>query len=158
VSGTRFVKLNEGWYAEPNACDGLKLAKDGDRLVAKFVAWEDGKTDVERWVEIEFNECSNYQVHTWRAESFAHGEGIDRFTFDEALELNCDLNEIIGDAQFDKLPISWNGMPGKPASPRHFILMFRDYTLECCAGGWSFLEAGDETNLKLERPEVQLAW
>ena len=133
-----FMRLNEGWNAEPNAPD-LRPERAGETLMAHmalnailYPAFAEG-----REITLRFAGCARYRVTPVNDEAWRRGGG--RFS---ALAPSWgEFYEIAGDTRDALDPAPWTSMDG--TGTRHFHLYLRDEALEVKAGDWS-LEVGGE--------------
>lgn len=135
MTAVTFIKLNDGWNAEPNApeedvrVDGTSVemsftlnpwayeAKEGETATLRFrdsVRWRLGPTNDEGWFR---GQC--------RYSTIAPAWG--------------EFYEIVGNDRSRDLPNDWNETGAPRPTARHFLFYLRDSTFECIAGDWLLL-------------------
>jgi hypothetical protein len=126
-----FIRLNNGWNAEPNA-PGESARVDGRDVLLQF--------EMNPFLYPEFNEsevgilrfvdCSRFRLGGTNDEGWYRGE----CRFSGVAPEWGEFYAVIGDRHSTDGPNDWAVVQDAPAKKRtHFLFYFRDRTFECVA-------------------------
>lgn len=132
LNAPKFIRLNEGWNADPND-PNLRLVQDGSMLTAQirpnvfvYPSLQNVKT-----IELCFSNCSRYRVTPINDEGWHRGQ----CRFSGLAPDWGEFYEIFGDTVDAMQPVAWIDADGQ--GTRHFHFFLRDETLEVKAQDWS---------------------
>jgi hypothetical protein len=129
----KFVQLNRGWNAEPNA-PHPRVCVEGRNLVLRFVIntfrFPQFKEDDE--ATVRFFEVERYRLGPTNDEGWYSGE----CRFSALAPAWGEFYEISGEQRRLLAPADWR-VVGESRQGRHFLFYFRDETFECVAQEWS---------------------
>lgn len=131
---TRFIRLDNGWNAEPNAPDP-RVRLDGSDLFVTFLLNSfmfSGVSEDDVGV-IRFHSCWRYRLGDVNDQGWYNGQ----CRFSGSAPEWGHFYEVVGDIR-DGMVTDWVGMGDAVPDSRHFLFYFRDATFECDADGWSF--------------------
>jgi hypothetical protein len=128
---TRFIKLNDGWNAEPNAPAPL-VSRSGDDVMLefdlnafrynKFVEGDRGR--------LIFRRCWRYRLGSTNDEGWYLGQ----CRFSKIAPAWGEFYEVNGDLKLESAPHDWIEVDPEPLpSAKHFRFYLRDQTFECDA-------------------------
>ena len=129
-----FVKLNDGWNAEPNDPDEDVLVQ-GDTATLSFFLnpWAYAADESQRG-RLVFTGCKRWRLGPTNDEGWYRG--ICRYS--GVAPGWCEFYEIEGpDSKMDQPP-DWQDVQSDHPGKRHFLFYMRDRTFECIAADWSF--------------------
>jgi hypothetical protein len=127
----KFVQLNLGWNAEPNA-PNPRTRVDGADLVLEFFvnAFLYKEFDEEEKGILRFLRCSQFRLGPTNDEGWYLGQ----CRFSKLAPKWGKFYAIINDPDSLVGPNDWIGLGnGEPPKPIHFLFYFRDNTFECVA-------------------------
>jgi hypothetical protein len=130
-----FLKLNEGWNAEPNAPDPVTIVIGHD-VVLRFLL---NSLQFQQFAEsdlgiLRFRGCSRFRLGPTNDEGWYRGQcRYSRVAPDWG-----EFYEVVGDDPFLEQPVDWRSVSPTSDPPRHFLFYFRDRTFECMAQQWEF--------------------
>lgn len=132
---TTFIKLNEGWNAEPNAPNPFVVV-DGKDLLLRFGlnSFVFSKFREEDLGEIRFSDCWRYRLGPTNDEGWFRGQ----CRFSKLAPKWGEFYEVSGDLRVDEINGVWTLLSQESSSSRHFLFYLRDHTFECDAKKWSF--------------------
>lgn len=145
----KFVKVNQGWDAEPNApVPKIEIHKETSKLILSFYLNAFIHTDVEEddIGILEFSNCYKYRLGATNDEGFYRGQcrfsktGIKWGDFYNLINSNWKndfpKDEIIVDNRLlDNVDLF------------HFLFYFRDQTFECIARSYEFTIKRNNSNV-----------
>ena len=130
---TTFVRLNEGWNADPVAPE-LRIERGGEDLLLSFAV---NAFQFPRFAEgdraaIRFRRCWRHRVGPTNDEGWYLGQC--RFSrlapaWGEFYEVGCEL-------KLDQAPAGWAVAGDAVAGSRHFLFYLKDETFECDAASF----------------------
>ena len=129
--GTRFIKLNDGWNAEPNA-PAPAVFRSGDNVTLEF---DLNAFRYKDFVEgdrgrLVFRGCWRYRLSSTNDEGWYLGQR----RFSNIAPEWGQFYEVQGDLKFESSPTDWLVVGPEPQSPaKHFLFYLRDQTFECDA-------------------------
>jgi hypothetical protein len=132
---TTFLKLNEGWNADPNApCPEVHV--EGDVVFLRFFvnyftypAFSKDDVGV-----LRFDDCWRYRMGSVNDEGWYRGQcRFSRLAPDWG-----EFYQVQGDLLLDRVPKDWTVLSTPESSSKHFLFYLRDETFECDASDWSF--------------------
>ena len=128
---TSFVRLNDGWNAEPNApeesarVDGQDVLLQFDINALQFGEFIKGDKGVLRFVN-----CSQFRLGATNDEGWYRGQ----CRFSELAPAWGEFYAVIGDPNSTIGPNDWVVVQSAVGKSRtHFLFYFRDRTFECVA-------------------------
>ena len=150
---TQFLKLYDGWNAEPNSPDP-RIAFEGNNLVLEFLLntfrfpkYQDAEMGI-----LRFSDCWRCRLGETNDEGFYRGQC--RFTrlapsWGEFYEVEGDLllNATLDpkaffsekfNMQLAPYSLDWITLGDEVSPSRHFLFYLRDETFECDAADWKF--------------------
>jgi hypothetical protein len=131
---TKFIKLNSGWNAEPNA-PNPRVVVDGDTVTLEFLAnpFQFAEFAPGQLLRLKFPGAQRYRLGETNDEAWYRGQ----CRFSGIAPAWGELYEVSGDLKLDQVS-DWVKVPddGKPGH-RHFLFYLRDETFECTARSWS---------------------
>lgn len=145
-STVKFVKLNEGWNAEPNVPDPT-IALDGQDLLLQFYlnafmysSFEEDEVGI-----LRFKQCSRYRL------GFTNDEGwhMGQCRFSSLAPQWGEFYSIEGDETLLGAPDDWVIRDGSLFGQAHFLFYLHDVTFECSASDWEFADCADNALLRL---------
>lgn len=128
---TRFIKLNEGWNAEPNAPAPV-VSRSGDDVVLEF---DLNAFRYKNFAEgdrgrLVFRGCWRYRLGSTNDEGWYLGQ----CRFSKIAPAWGDFYKVDGDLKLESAPNDWVVIGPEPRSPaKHFLFYLRDETFECDA-------------------------
>ncbi|MEO0378916.1 MAG: hypothetical protein AAF252_01520 [Pseudomonadota bacterium] len=146
-SSVTFLKLNNGWDAEPNA-PYPRVAQDGSTLYLRF--WNDNFVEPKR-VVISFEEVSCFRFTGVNDEGWNRGQ----CRFSHQAPAWGDFYLVDGDQGDGRFYAPWTSMGVSSCSDQHFLYYFRDETFECKAKRWAMCGAIPE-HVVFSKPRVEL--
>ena len=128
-----FIKLNEGWNAEPNApYPSVKVA--GTDVLLQFLLNPVRflQFDPEDRGTLRFSTCSRYRLGATNDEGWYLGQ----CRYSSIAPAWGEFYELIGaDPRLDE-PKDWHVVNAASNASRHFLFYLRDETFECVATHW----------------------
>jgi hypothetical protein len=131
---TKFIQLNHGWNAEPNAphpgvgVDGTNLTLTFSANSHQFPEFLDGQV-----ILLRFNNVWRYAFGNVNDEGWYSGQ----CRFSKLAPAWGEFYEITGDLKLCQFETEWHIVSNRPASNlRHFLSYFRDNNFECDAVSW----------------------
>jgi hypothetical protein len=128
---TRFVKLNHGWNAEPNAPTPV-ITRSGDDVVLEF--------DLNPWMFKQFSDGDRGRLifrRCWRYRlGGTNDEGwyLGQCRFSKVAPAWGEFYEVEGDLRLESSPDDWVVLGCEPhVAAKHFLFYLRDGTFECDA-------------------------
>lgn len=131
---TKFVHLNHGWNAEPNAPEPWVEA-DGDDLVLGFAlnSFVYDTFDADDVGYIRFASCARFRFSDVNDEGWYRGQ----CRFSAAAPAWGEFYEVIGDFKDQAPNIVWTPHAPATGTQRNFLFYFRDSAFEGSAQDWS---------------------
>ena len=128
---TRFVQLNDGWNAEPNAPAPV-VAHSGNDVVLefrlnpfRFKQFSEGDRG-----RLVFLNCWRYRLGGTNDEGWYLGQG----RFSKIAPAWGEFYEVQDDLKLESSPNDWVVLGPEPHVPvKHFLFYLRDHTFECDA-------------------------
>lgn len=133
----QFLKLNDGWNAEPNALS-LHVSFDEKAALLTFELnpWLHSATPGEK-ATLRFENCSRWNWDATNDEGWYSGEG----RYARQAPAWGEFYEVKGEEKLGG-EIDWEILFPDPVGARHFLFYFRDETLEFIATDWSMTRHG----------------
>lgn len=130
---THFLKMNEGWNAEPNS-PNPQIECSGATVLLSFSmnAFEYPEFNEEDIGQLTFTNCWRYRLGSTNDEGWWKGQ----CRFSKLAPKWGQFYEITGDVLLSKGPRDWKAIGRARDDARHFLFYFRDSTFECSADGW----------------------
>ncbi|MEO6840868.1 MAG: hypothetical protein ABI192_08885 [Bradyrhizobium sp.] len=130
-----FIKLNEGWNAEPNAPHpAVKVSAADVLLEFSLNPFRFPEFDVDDRGTLRFSACSRYRLGGTNDEGWYR----DQCRYSKNAPAWGEFYEISGaDARLNE-PKDWQMINEDSNSSRHFLFYLRDETFECIAADWRF--------------------
>jgi hypothetical protein len=128
---TRFVKLNDGWNAEPNAPAPV-VSRSGNDVVLEFRLnpFQFKKFSNGDRARLVFRNCWRYRLGGTNDEGWYLGQ----CRFSKAAPAWGEFYEVQGDLKLESSPDDWVLLGPEPhAQAKHFLFYLRDETFECDA-------------------------
>jgi hypothetical protein len=128
---TRFVKLNDGWNAEPNAPAPV-VARLGTDVVLEFRLnpFQFKKFSKGDRARLVFRNSWRYRLGGTNDEGWYLGQ----CRFSKVAPAWGEFYEVQGDLKLESLPGDWVVLGPEPHAPaKHFLFYLRDQTFECDA-------------------------
>ena len=128
---TRFVKLNDGWNAEPNV-PAPEVARSGNDVVLEFRLnpFQFKKSSNGDRARLVFRSCWRYRLGGTNDEGWYLGQ----CRFSKVAPAWGEFYEVQGDLQLQSSPEDWVVLGPEPHPPaKHFLFYLRDQTFECDA-------------------------
>jgi hypothetical protein len=127
---TRFIKLNNGWNAEPNSPAPV-VSRSGDDVFLEFdlnaFRYKHSQGDRGRLV---FRRCWRYRLGSTNDEGWYLGQ----CRFSKIAPSWGDFYEVDGDLKLESAPNDWMVIgPERHIPAKHFLFYLRDQTFECDA-------------------------
>ncbi|MGE0868712.1 MAG: hypothetical protein AB7P03_09125 [Kofleriaceae bacterium] len=133
---TRFVKLNHGWNAEPNAPDPV-VRIDGQTVILTFEVNTFKFADATPGrAELVFSGCWRYRLGGTNDEGWYAGQCRFSHVAPAWGEFYEVMYEVDGDLQVNRVT-GWRALGPPIQRTRHFLFYFRDETFECDANEWT---------------------
>jgi hypothetical protein len=133
MADRKFVQLNNGWNAEPNA-PYPRITVNGSQVTVEFLlnpflyeAEED-----ERGL-LAFSGCSKWRLGSTNDEGWYRGQ----CRYSGIAPKWGEFYEITGADALAHSPVDWNATKSASQGSRHFLFYFRDETFECFANDWA---------------------
>jgi plasmid stabilization system protein ParE len=128
---TLFVKLNDGWNAEPNAPDARATVEGRDVLLDFFLnPWQFPRFREEQRARLRFRSTWRYRLGSTNDEGWYRGQ----CRFSAIAPAWGEFYEVRGDVRLDECPNDWKVVGPIEGPPlRHFLFYLRDETFECDA-------------------------
>jgi hypothetical protein len=128
---TRFVQLNDGWNAEPNAPAPVAF-RSGDAVILefdlnafRFKSFTEGDRG-----RLVFRRCWRYRLGSTNDEGWYLGQ----CRFSKIAPAWGQFYEVDGDLKLESAPNDWMAIGPEPRAPaKHFLFYLRDQTFECDA-------------------------
>jgi hypothetical protein len=135
VQKLSFVRLNEGWNAEPNAPHPHVTASGRDILLEFFLnPFQFPQFDPDDCGTIRFLACSRYRLRGTNDEGWYRGQ----CRYSKVAPAWGEFYEVIGtDIRLNE-PQDWQTVQETSNASRHFLFYFRDDSFECIATDWRF--------------------
>ena len=129
-----FIRLNDGWNAEPNAPEP-RVAVATSTVSVNFLlnpwAYE---ADEEEVGILSFDGCRSWRLGATNDEGWYLGQ----CRYSTVAPAWGELYEIVGSDLLAEQPNDWHPVPIVGTGHRHFLFYLRDQTFECFAADWSF--------------------
>jgi hypothetical protein len=128
---TGFVKLNDGWNAEPNAPAPL-VTRSGNDVVLEFRLnpFQFKKFSNDNRARFVFRNCWRYRLGGTNDE----GWYLDQCRFSKIAPARGEFYEVKGDFKLESSPDDWVILGPEPyALAKHSLFYLRDQTFECDA-------------------------
>jgi hypothetical protein len=128
---TRFIKLNDGWNAEPNA-PAAAVARSRNDVVLEFRlnAFQFKQFSEGDRGRLVFRNCWRYRLGGTNDEGWYLG----RCRFSKIAPAWGEFYEVQGDLKLESSPSDWVTVAPEPDIPtKHFLFYLRDVTFECDA-------------------------
>jgi hypothetical protein len=126
----KFVKLNNGWNAEPNAPAPV-VSVDGWDVVLRFFLnpfmfheFQEEEIGVLRFVN-----AARYRLGATNDEGFYRGQ----CRFSKIAPAWGEFYWITGPEELLSAPKDWILLKGSPSVSKHYLFYLRDHTFECVA-------------------------
>ena len=131
---TKFVKLNHGWNAEPNAPEPW-VEVDGEDLVLGFAlnSFIYDTFEADDIGYIRFHSCSRFRFSDVNDEGWYRGQ----CRFSALAPEWGKFYEVIGDFKDQAHNIVWTQQAPAMGKQRNFLFYFRDNAFEGSAQDWS---------------------
>ena len=130
VVAPAFVRLNDGWNAEPNApCPEVTV--EGSTLHLRFIV-EFGKPPA----RLRFDNCRHWRLGPTNDEGWYLGQ----CRYSRIAPAWGQFYELVGEDGLLRKPTDWQTMPQPGPGDRHFLFYLRDDTFECYASKWSLAD------------------
>ena len=128
---TSFIKLNDGWNAEPNAPAPVVACIVNDVILEfdlnPFEVCDFAEGDRGRLI---FRNCWRYRLGGTNDEGWYLGQ----CRFSKAAPAWGEFYEVQGDLKLESAPNDWVMVGSEPDAPtKHFLFYLRDETFECDA-------------------------
>jgi hypothetical protein len=126
-----FIRLNDGWNAEPNA-PGESARIDGRDVLLDFAvnAFRYREFNEDDKGGLRFVNCSRFRLGSTNDEGWHRGE----CRFSGIAPAWGEFYAVTGDPRSTEGPDDWVVMQRDPTEKRtHFLFYFRDRTFECVA-------------------------
>lgn len=136
---TKFIRLNDGWSAGPNAPEPSIEVVGRDLLLSFYI----NTVDDERGV-LRFKNCSRYHMRGTND----HGWYLGQCRFSKIAPAWGEFYELKGDLKLDECRAKWETVSREFTGSRHFLFYFRDETFECDADEWMFEPSSENAFLK----------
>ena len=139
-----FLKLNEGWNAEPNAPNPT-VAIDGADLILKFFinAFQYPEFKEEELGVLRFKRCEHYRLGSTNDEGWYLGQ----CRFSKLAPTWGEFYCVKGDGALLNSPKDWKTVGPSTGNGKHFLFYFRDDTFECVADQ-CFIEPSADNSLQ----------
>jgi hypothetical protein len=130
-----FIRLNEGWNAEPNAPHPMVKVSGTDVLLQFFLnPFRFHQFGPDDRGTLRFSDCSRYRFGATNDEGWYLGQ----CRYSSIAPAWGEFYELSGaDTRLDE-PKDWQIINEAPKASRHFLFYLRDETFECIAVGWEF--------------------
>lgn len=128
---TRFVKLNDGWNAEPNAPAPV-VARLGNDVVLEFRLnpFQFKKFSKGDRARLVFRNSWRYRLGGTNDQGWYLGQ----CRFSKVAPAWGEFYEVQGDLKLESSPDGWVVLGPEPHAPaKHFLFYLRDQTFECDA-------------------------
>ena len=132
---TSYLKLNDGWNAEPNA-PGVSIETDGSELRVCFLAnaFQFPDYHEDDVLELRFRGCWRYRLGPTNDEGWYLGQ----CRFGQSIPWG-EFYEVSGDLRVNEVN-DWVEVGPKNECSKHYLFYFRDDTFECDANAWDLLK------------------
>jgi hypothetical protein len=133
---TSFVRLNDGWNAEPNAPEptvervGPDLALTFAMNAFQFPQYEEGSRG-----QILFRDCWRYRLGATNDEGWYMGQ----CRFSQLVPGWGEFYQVVGDLLLESAKLSWLELAIADPASKHYLFYFRDETFECDARSFDVL-------------------
>jgi hypothetical protein len=131
VMETVFIRLNDGWNAEPNAPDAKVVVEGRDVLLHfdlnpfRFPQFHEGQRG-----HLRFTDAWRYRMGATNDEGWYRGQS----RFSSVAPAWGEFYEVAGDLLLKPCPSDWQCITEEPGLRlRHFLFYLRDVTFECDA-------------------------
>jgi hypothetical protein len=141
-----FIKLNDGWNAEPNSPSpvatvvGLDVNLEFVLNHMKFPAF----TEEEKGI-LRFSDVVKFRIGPTNDEGWYRGQ----CRYSELAPSWGEFYEILGADPVAEEPLDWKVLDTSQRATRHFLFYFRDNTFEAICAGWTFESAPENALLRL---------
>jgi len=128
---TRFVKLNDGWNAEPNS-PRPAVSRSGDDLILTFLLnpYQFKQFSQGDGGKLVFRNCWRYRLGGTNDEGWYRGQ----CRFSGVAPAWGEFYEVQGDLKLESSLNDWVVLGPEPQAPaKHFLFYLRDETFECDA-------------------------
>jgi hypothetical protein len=129
-----FVRLNDGWNAEPNAPDPRVVIEAGMISLSFFLNPWAYEADEEEVGILSFGDCRSWRLGATNDEGWYSGQ----CRHSAIAPAWGEFYEIAGPDLLAEQPDDWRPVPIVGTGRRHFLFYLRDETFECFAADWSF--------------------
>lgn len=148
MTGIRFVKLNDGWNAEPNAPDPqVGISGPDIRLEFYLNAFLFKQFEEEDIGILRFSNCAKYRLGSTNDEGWYRGQ----CRYSKLAPEWGEFYEIQGDDPLRNSPGDWHQLMPEKDTLRHFLFYLRDHTFEAIADDWTFGADPRNSLLRLAR-------
>jgi hypothetical protein len=129
-----FLRLNDGWNAEPNA-PVPEVRVEGTTVFLSFFLnpWEFQGAPDEKGV-LAFPQCSQWRLGPTNDEGWYRGQ----CRYSGIAPAWGEFYELVGEDPLANLPQDWRQVGPSSEAERHYLFYLRDETFECFAPSWSF--------------------
>ncbi|MGR3512530.1 MAG: hypothetical protein ACU0GG_07170 [Paracoccaceae bacterium] len=130
---TQFVKLNDGWNADPNSPDN-SFSVEGDTFWLRFKP-NRFKFETERAegpMFLRFCGCQKFRFTSVND----HGFYLGQCRFTQIAPAWGEFYEVVGDFREDENPTVWQEVGCASEDSRNFLFYTRDETFEVIAEKW----------------------
>jgi hypothetical protein len=135
VAVPRFIKLNEGWNAEPNAPHPMVKVSGTDVLLEFYVnPFRFPEFDADDRGTLRFFACARYRLGATNDE----GWDLGQCRYSKIAPAWGEFYEIGGTDVQSNEPKDWHSVDAASNAFRHFLFYLRDETFECIAVDWRF--------------------
>jgi hypothetical protein len=126
----KFLRLNDGWNADPNWPDP-KVEIQGEDIVLRFYVnafqfpdFAEGNIGM-----LRFSGCERFRLGATNDEGWYLGQ----CRFSGIAPAWGELYQVYGDPALLDAPTDWQSVRGQHRASRHFLFYLRDHTFECAA-------------------------
>ena len=132
MSEVQFLKLNEGWNAEPNAPEP-EVQVNGTSVALQFFLnpFEHEAGPNERGL-LTFSSCSRWRLGATNDEGWYRGQ----CRYSKIAPGWGEFYEVVGADPAVEAPQDWQILASPKEGERHFLFYLRDETFECFASAW----------------------
>ena len=133
--GPVFVRLNNGWHADPNVPDPVVELSDSDIHLRFDLNSFGGDANVASQGRIIFKDCTAWRLGLTNDEGWYLGQ----CRYSQFAPAWGEFYEIRGKDPLRKAPTDWQILAGAAdADQKHYLFYFRDETFEAFALDWVF--------------------
>lgn len=143
----KFVKINQGWTADPNAPDPTIQVENPDIVLSFFLnAQMYPIFKLGDYGAIRFANCSRYRLDGLNnMDAWYFGQ----CRFSKLAPEWGEFYSVTGDSAILDAPNDWVEYDISIRNPKHFLFYFRDHTFECTCENWIFERSAENALLQL---------